>query len=433
MRSVFWLVLLLSVLGCGHLVASSAEPKSLSLIYTGNLDGELEPCGCSLEGNLGGILRQVSTIDAWREQNPGLFFISSGGLTVSQTAHDKSTGEYILKAYEQIGVDAVGVQWSDRAFGDDFISGYEVPWVSSNSAGVFATKREISRDNVDLAIYSWLDPSEMKKMSGMVELDEQAKAIAWLKAEFAQAKKNNKTTVLLSTLSLDQAQTLFPLDEVDILLIEFSYEVYGEPLKIGKTLVLQPGSRGMRFAKVDAELDAQGSIVSYEHLVKSMPPEVADAPRMLDWYDAYTEKLKQDYQASVALKKQRAAEGSPYAGAKACKSCHTDAYAKWKSSRHAKAYRTLEKVNKAFDSSCVSCHVVGFEKPGGFIDIELTRGLANVQCESCHGAASDHVESGGVKSVANHGWESAQMCSQCHIQKHSPSFQFETYWKNIAH
>jgi len=83
----------------GQVVASPATPRSMTLVYSGNLDGELEPCGCSLEGNLGGVLRHISTIDAWRETSPSLFLLSSGGMIVSYTPHDKTTGEFILKGY----------------------------------------------------------------------------------------------------------------------------------------------------------------------------------------------------------------------------------------------------------------------------------------------------------------------------------------------
>ena len=414
----------------GQVVASPATPRSMTLVYSGNLDGELEPCGCSLEGNLGGVLRHISTIDAWRETSPSLFLLSSGGMIVSYTPHDKTTGEFILKGYEQMGFDAIGVQWPDRSYGDDFLTQFDLPWLSSNSDGAFLSEKVISRGDVSLAIYSWLDP---RKMDGMVALSESDKALAFIEAGLREAKGKKQTTVLLTTLNLKKAQNLLPLDNVDILLIKSSYEVFGEPKMVGKTLVLQPGSRGMRFARIEATLDDSGKIAAYEHEVKSLRPEIVDSPRMLDWYQAYTDRLKEDYIASVALKKKLAADGSPFMGAKACKTCHVEAYDTWRGTRHAKAYRALVKVNKAFDSACVKCHVVGFEVAGGFIDSELTKKLANVQCESCHGAAAAHVESGGKVAVANKTWGKEEMCGQCHVQKHSPSFDVEVYWSKIKH
>jgi len=90
-------------------------------------------------------------------------------------------------------------------------------------------------------------------------------------------------------------------------------------------------------------------------------------------------------------------------------------------------------VNKIFDPNCVGCHSVGYEKPGGYIDSSMTSHLTNVQCENCHGAARAHVDAGGSKPVTNKDWQPPQMCAQCHIGSHSPSFKFENYWPKISH
>ncbi|HHJ81101.1 MAG TPA: hypothetical protein ENJ65_05665, partial [Candidatus Tenderia electrophaga] len=97
-----------------------AQGSQIEIVYSGNIDGELEPCGCSIEGDLGGILRQSSTLKKLRQETPELISLSSGGLIVSMVPQDKLTAEYILKAYSTLGFDAVGVQWSDLAYGDDF-------------------------------------------------------------------------------------------------------------------------------------------------------------------------------------------------------------------------------------------------------------------------------------------------------------------------
>ena len=53
-------------------------------------------------------------------------------------------------------------------------------------------------------------------------------------------------------------------------------------------------------------------------------------------------------------------------------------------SRHSHAYETLNRVNKAFDPECLSCHVTGWGENGGFISEVDTPKLKNVQCEVCH-------------------------------------------------
>jgi hypothetical protein len=215
--------------------------------------------------------------------------------------------------------------------------------------------------------------------------------------------------------------------------IRASYEEFGEPAQDGKTLVLQPGSRGMRIARLDLNIDAKGNIKDWTHKVIGLPSSVADSPRMESWYAAYNDEVKQDYLQRVEMRKQLESGASKYAGEETCKTCHAAEYQKWFDSQHAIAYEELEGVNKAFDPACIGCHTVGFGEPGGFIDMSLTPHLLNVQCENCHGAAKAHVESKGVKPVANHDWPKEKICGQCHVQKHSPSFSIEKYWPKIAH
>ena len=50
---------------------AAAQPTDgrLSLIYSGNLDGELEPCGCTAEGDFGGIRRRATALATLRKHD----------------------------------------------------------------------------------------------------------------------------------------------------------------------------------------------------------------------------------------------------------------------------------------------------------------------------------------------------------------------------
>ncbi len=407
----------------------------VTIIYSGNTDGELEPCGCSEEGNLGGILRRATTIDRLRRQHPDLFLVSSGGLLASVSPQDRLTGEYILKGLAQLDYDAFGLQWQDLAYGDDFIQRDGLNWVSSNHRheGV-AKERLIRRGGQLLAFFSWLDPAGDPALamggggsaSVSTETDELAQAL-----KVAQA--SGALTMLATSLPLAQAQAQLPLDHVDILVIESAYEEYGEPQRLGNMVVLQPGSRGMRLGHLTLQRAADGRIASFRHEVIKMPKSVEDAERLLPWYKEYNAKVKETYLARSALRRSLESGESPYASEEACASCHADEHESWWDTPHAGAYEKLEDVNKAFDPNCVGCHTVGYEQPGGFIDMDTTPQLAGVQCENCHGAAARHVKSGGSEAVANASWPAEQMCAQCHVQKHSPSFSFDRYWPRIKH
>jgi len=431
LHTVIIVLLIFALYGCVTQPAMGG-PVPLTLVYTGNLDGELEPCGCSEGGNKGGIKRQVQKIDELRQQDKDLVLISTGGLLVSEMPQDRLKSVYILKGLEQMNYDVFGVQWPDLAYGPEFLNQFNMSWVVSNwQKKYFVPEKQIKRNGVNLHYFQWLDPSA-NPAGTMAGDDAPDKKPNLLNQRLKQVKAVKGITIVATTLPLADAKSLLDLSNIDILLIKAKYEVYGEPLVDGKTLVLQPGSRGMRMAS--ALLKIESGVVSLEgHEVFPLPPEVKDAPRMLGWYDEYNAEVKKAYQQRVELRKKLMSGESPYAGEKVCKTCHQKQYDIWFDTRHAEAFYALQDVGKGFDPDCIACHVVGFDKPGGFVDAQITSRLQHVQCENCHGAAKKHADSGGQVKPENHAWQPQEMCQQCHVQKHSPDFKFANYWPKIKH
>ncbi len=89
-----------------------------------------------------------------------------------------------------------------------------------------------------------------------------------------------------------------------------------------------------------------------------------------------------------------------YVKVKKCKKCHLKQFKSWKKTTMAKSFENLkpgvnaEAKKKAgidpdkdytADADCLRCHTTGYGKPGGFVSLEKTPGLINVQCEACHG------------------------------------------------
>jgi hypothetical protein len=420
------------------LLATSVYAKPLTVIYSGNLDGVLEPCGCTVEGDFGGIKRRASVLDSLRAQRPVPIVLSSGGLITSQRVIDRVKSKYILKGFAALDYDAIGLQWQDLSYGLEFATQFDLPWVLGNGThSTIARLRPITRSLdgrcVVLKVFSWLDPDDSPMHLAhtdhlLVQADPEA-----LMGEIRQADRQGGVTVLTTSLPLAAVQKKFDLQAIDILLVQSSYETFGAPRQVGKTLVLQPGSRGLYLATVDLEIDHKGDIRQWEHKVIPLSQSVPDAPRMNAWYDEYNATVEQNYLKRVELRKQRESGTSDFAGEAICKTCHPVQYEVWRQSKHAGAYKHLESVNKAYDPDCVACHTVGFNKPGGFLDKLITPQLAGVQCESCHGPGKAHAQSAGRQPLANRLWTKERMCAQCHVKNHSPSFSIDAYWPKIAH
>lgn len=407
----------------------------LRVVYTGNLEGELEPCGCSAGVDMGGILRRATMVERLRRERTDLILISAGGLLGREGPRDRLKNEFILKGIAALRYDAIALQDRDLAFGADFIRVPGLPWVASNStAGYgFNTQRVIARGAVRLAFFAWLDPSYASAHESKRPAQSADSMLRGVRQAIKQAKRKNYLTALSTSLPLAEAQSLFHLANIDILLIRAAHEVYGEPQRVGHTLVLQPGSRGMRLASLDIKLDSKRRIANWRHSVIDLSPNIPNFPGLLSWYEEYNARVKDAYLANAKLKRAQDSGSSSYAGAQTCQACHQATFSSWSRTRHATAFTRLERVNKQYDPDCVACHTVGFADSGGFVDAQSTPKLMNVQCESCHGPSRKHVEANGSLPVAYSGWTKTRVCAQCHTQAHSPSFRIDEYWHQVAH
>ena len=68
----------------------------------------------------------------------------------------------------------------------------------------------------------------------------------------------------------------------------------------------------------------------------------------------------------------------------------------WKTTVHARAWKTIVDGGKTGFDDCVSCHVTGFGEVGGS-SLGHVKGLTDVQCETCHGPGSLHVKAEGLE------------------------------------
>ncbi|MDK1032837.1 MAG: cytochrome c family protein, partial [Planctomycetia bacterium] len=123
-------------------------------------------------------------------------------------------------------------------------------------------------------------------------------------------------------------------------------------------------------------------------------------------------------------------------GDKRCQHCHTEIYATWMKSDHSRAYKSLVDSRRESNPDCLRCHVLALGSADGFRGINLSPDLINVQCESCHGRAGDHVrarEEGLAETFGRMQRVSQDSCQVCHEGIHSPKFSYDSYWERIKH
>ena len=163
-----------------------------------------------------------------------------------------------------------------------------------------------------------------------------------------------------------------------------------------------------------------GSFFRYtlKEIRESLGKDPAVSSELLAYYKTVNDRNKLAF--ADRLPATHTGDQATYVGAAACSSCHADAKKFWDSTPHAHAYASLSSQFKEFNLDCVSCHVTGYEMPGGTTVTHVDR-LKDVQCEVCHGPGSKHGLKPSDKSliVAR---PKADMCLSCHHPPHVEQF-----------
>lgn len=122
-----------------------------------------------------------------------------------------------------------------------------------------------------------------------------------------------------------------------------------------------------------------------------------------------------------------------------CGNCHVGQQGKWKETKHANAWRTLDQ-NAGKQGLCQACHTVSnlgnavTDTTVGWRSTKDAR-YQDVQCESCHGPGLQHVGSPTrgqmLPSIkADTGRAITNGCSECHSGSHHP---FVEDWRKSRH
>jgi hypothetical protein len=180
-----------------------------------------------------------------------------------------------------------------------------------------------------------------------------------------------------------------------------------------------------------APIKSEGSVFRYAEAVvrEANGSDASVARRMSDYY----RRVNDHNRVALADRQPPPAPFGElgYAGGQACIFCHREADNFWRGTQHAGAYATLTREFKEYNLDCVSCHVTGYERPGGSNVTHVDR-LKNVQCEACHGAGEGHAKSGGDTQLITR-TPSERVCKSCHHTPHvADDWDISLSWSKIV-
>lgn len=181
----------------------------------------------------------------------------------------------------------------------------------------------------------------------------------------------------------------------------------------------------------DPEPPKEGSFFLYEltEVRESHGEDDRVASRLVAYYRKVNDHNKELFAGKMP---PEVAEGqSSYVGVEICSSCHLEERAFWDKTRHSGAYETLSRDHKEFNLDCVSCHVTGYEKPGGSTVTHVEK-FMDVQCEVCHGPGSRHVENPADLDLIKLSPPRSMCASTCHHPPHvGADWSVDEAWPHI--
>jgi hypothetical protein len=174
---------------------------------------------------------------------------------------------------------------------------------------------------------------------------------------------------------------------------------------------------------------AKGSFFRYG--VKEMRVALGQDPAVMADLSSYYKAVDDHNRVAFAdrVPREPAPDQARYVGVDACTTCHPGPRAVWNGTSHSHAYATLADQYKEFNLECVSCHVTGYEQPGGSTVTHVDK-LKDVQCEVCHGPGSKHVANPADRSrIIAH--PDPSRCLDCHHPPHVEQFDPATKMREI--
>ncbi len=424
----------------------------IKILVSGEMQGRLEPCGCA-SGQSGGLARRMQHIGEQRNYD---LLLEGGDLIDGATPLDSlklmaaSEVLFLMGKYDALGVGPKDLLLS-REDWNLFLTG--APVVASNltcTDPAWPAKPFLEKDvrGIKVRVASFLLnlPESVRGKDSTIQMV--PTATAWTNA-LAGADAATRRIVMLHGSDTEIRALIPQLQPAPDLVVGVDpgyIEPSPVPTKVGGVPLVFTGTRGRVLLDVWLHRDANGPQAVCELVPLAGSKTVVGGggdPQVKDRILAHRHEVKAEDLLTKMARQLPTANGAAYVGTNTCRTCHPTAYEAWAKTKHAHAWQTLvdgENDPKRYGwpvtayPDCVSCHVVGYREQTGFLSFEDTPQLANVACERCHGAGSDHMAAPAKNKLGLIGGVAPSLlCTQCHDYEQSPTFLYGEKWPQIEH
>lgn len=369
------------------------------VIFTGDIRGYLSPCGCS-DPMIGGVERMAGVVRQLKKE-PNSLYVDLGNWIDGFDRQEQLKAEALAETWKTLAPAYLNVSARDRLLGD----------------GYLAAMRSIVGGSVDSSdATSATLPAHPYVRVGSVSVTGVSSAASEALREAVPGAR-----VVLISGSLEAAKQAALIAGPGL----YVYSLQGDPpatqTVVGDSTFVTVGDHCRYVGRIELR-DGKWTDL---RLIELGPEHAGDAEAV----QAYRGYLRRVTAENLLAQVPKGNDGSAFVGSEACRSCHEKEFESWSLTKHAEAYKTLQKTGNDRDPECVGCHVVGLDHETGFHSVEKQPAMASVGCESCHGAGSKHAKS----PYEAYGVAGEKSCLTCHVPAHSPNFKFKEYWAKIEH
>lgn len=406
-------------------ITTARRPASVVLLFTGDTQGFLVPCGCKTVP-AGGIARRAGLLKALRERekpSPVLPVEIAHGFADRGPAREilnRSMGRFFRETGTLVGLGSYDLRLGPEALRA------AAPGVAFHLAGrePLAGSREIPLGGWGKG--SWGRPAARLRLiflsetePGGVPLED---PLAVLEGELPRGSRQGViVTGQLSTETVGRILKAHP--EVLAVLAQWGSQVTSTPLRVGNSWVIWVGDRGRRAATLFVSWTSGGWEVVPE--MAYLGPDTPGDPAVAAKVEETLRRVEAENREALGRLSRPAPPEGSYVGASACAPCHGKAHEVWRKSRHAKATEDLAVDHQQENPDCLLCHATGVAEPGGYPRPDVD--LAGVQCEACHGPGAGHPPRRLAVPSASEG------CTRCHTRRDSPLFDPSAFELLIRH
>lgn len=480
----------------GPLFVDWPKPDAV-LLFSGEQDGHLEPCGCAgLQNQKGGLKRRHTLIKQLESKNWPVVALDTGGQIRRFGIQSEIKYRRTLESLMEIGYSAIGFGPQElqldvlsiliNVLDDEMLEGNRSPLISAN-VGVLAydsgfTNRYkiIEAGGLRIGVTSVLGKEEVAKLQLQSDLviEDPKQAIPQILPQLLNEHCDH--LVLLAHAPREEAKELArrfhefdwvtsakgadePPNEAEEIKASDGARAGDDAESISK--LIETGHKGMYVVVIG--LYKEGP-VRFRYQRVPLDHRFEDSPEMERIFTDYQKELETSGLEGLGIKELNHPSGRLFAGTGECIDCHSEAHEIHKNTPHAHATQSLIKLNPSrhHDPECLSCHVTGWDPQrffpfvSGYLNQQKTPHLNTNGCENCHGPGRRHAdaENGNIdasddeietlraalrlKIVKNEGNMEgqafpdggvAEMCMSCHDLDNSPDFDFQTYWPEVEH